>query len=66
MESRKVLILVLVVTAIALLAPYLNNGVEVAFGIELNPCTTAECKKVLQEKYTSATSFKGKFCICLG
>ena len=51
-----------VVAAISLLAPYLNKGVEAAFGIELNPCTTAECiaesKKALNEKYTSATMKK--------
>lgn len=74
MESRKVLVLVLIAAAaIAFMAPSSNMGVDAAFGIEMNPCTIAECiadcKKALKEKYTSATcaaSSKGKFCICLG
>lgn len=53
-----------------ILAP---KGVESAFGIEVNPCTLpaciAACKKVLKDKFLSASCVdgpKGKYCICLG
>ncbi|MBA0880890.1 hypothetical protein Goshw_011360 [Gossypium schwendimanii] len=66
--------LVLIVMAMAMgvlvLSPSLAEG---AFGIQLNPCTLdkciAACKKILHEKFLSATCAtgpQGKYCICLG
>ncbi|KAK7282074.1 hypothetical protein RIF29_10595 [Crotalaria pallida] len=68
----KNLALILVATVLILLV--LNpQPVECQFGIVLNPCTlpecTARCKKILQDKFMSAScvkNSKGMFCLCLG
>lgn len=70
MEGKWVVVLAVLVLAFQAMGP---DMVECAFGIELNPCTTAECvaecKKALKEKYQSAACAMGSqgwFCVCLG
>ncbi|PIM99608.1 hypothetical protein CDL12_27896 [Handroanthus impetiginosus] len=62
--------LIAILIGVLVLAP---KQLECAIGIDLNPCTLpqciAACKKVLGDKYVSATCAagpKGKYCICLG
>ncbi|PIN23587.1 hypothetical protein CDL12_03686 [Handroanthus impetiginosus] len=68
--NKWVVILLVIAMTIVTMGP---TSVECAIGIDLNPCTQAECvaacKKVLEERYVSATCAagpKGKYCICLG
>ncbi|KAM3319558.1 hypothetical protein P3S67_006758 [Capsicum chacoense] len=64
------LVLMMVIMALIICNPI---KVESAFGVDINPCTLpaciAACKKILKDKYqsaTCATGSKGKYCICLG
>lgn len=61
------------VLVVAMVVGFSVVCVECAIGIDLNPCTLPECiaacKKVLEEKYLSATCAagpEGKYCVCLG
>lgn len=74
MESRRVLVLVLlVVMAIALMSSTSSKGVEAVVIIEMNPCfkdqCIAACKDHFKEKFISATCSKYnnvQFCLCFG
>ncbi|KDP22585.1 hypothetical protein JCGZ_26416 [Jatropha curcas] len=65
-------VVVAMIVAVGLLV-FGGNVVEGSFSIKLDPCTVdrciAECKKVLKEKFLSAscvTGNGGNFCNCLG
>ncbi|KAK7350716.1 hypothetical protein VNO77_09615 [Canavalia gladiata] len=69
--SKKLVVNMMVTVLIMLVSE--PQAVESAFAIPLNPCTLAqciaECKKILQGKFMSATcasNSQGKLCICLG
>lgn len=71
LRKQNGVMLMMVIMALIIFDPMIK--VESAFGININPCTLpaciAACKKILKDKYQSATcakGSKGKYCICLG
>ncbi|KAI4343582.1 hypothetical protein L6164_010916 [Bauhinia variegata] len=73
-EEEKVTKKFVVIAMLVMLLLGGSHPVEGAFAIPLDPCTLpeciAECKKILQQKFLSATCSDGsegkKLCICLG
>ncbi|CAN4089340.1 unnamed protein product [Withania somnifera] len=70
LKKQSGVVLMMVIMALIICDPI---NVEGAFGIDINPCTLPECiaacKKILKDKYQSATCAagpNGKYCICLG